>query len=293
MERKNIILIVAIILVAGGIFAIKKFMGGDSGCPKLIFGISSNSILAGESIHFEDNTTEANDWKWDFGDGGKSEDQSGDYTYKSAGEFTITLTINGKCTETTTIKVGDLNISSNDTMQKAVAIIGPASCQVGDAVQFSNSTEGATKWEWQFGESGSNDKFEQNPTYTYNQPGKYTIVLRVDASKAEGRHAITVTAKPVTGGGGGAAPAPKLTGPELKAKFEKITAGEFETVYYPMLKQYFCNDNNVSVVINGSKNTSIYSYCMKLDIQRNTKFSDVKVEYGSNGCISKITVTQN
>ena len=290
MERKNIILIVAIVLIAVGIFVVKKFLSTDSGCPKLVYSISASSILAGESIHFEDNTTISNDWKWEFGDGGTSDAQNGDYTYKNAGDYTITLTINGKCSETTTIKVGELNISSNDTMQKAVAINGPSSCKVGDVVQFNNATEGATKWEWQFGETGSNDKFEQNASYTYSSPGTYTIVLRVDASKAEGRHKIIVTSKPNTGGG---APPAKITGPQLKAKFELITQGSYEAEYYSLLKKYFCNNSGTLVIINGDKNANIYNYCMKLDIQRNTKISDVQVEYdNTTNCISKVTVTQ-
>jgi PKD repeat protein len=294
MERKNIILIIVILLVAGGIFAVKRFMGADSGCPKLTYTISSNNILAGETIHFEDNTADANEWMWEFGDGGTSDAQSGEYTYKSAGEYTITLKINGKCSETASIKVAELNISSNDTAQKTVEIRGPASCMVGESVQFGNNTPGATKWEWQFGESGSNDKFEQNPSYTYESPGSYTVVLRVDASKTEGRHKITVSPKPAaSASSGGGAPAPKLSGAELKAKFESITKGNIENVYNNMLKAYFCNNNQAEVVINGEKKSTIYSYCNKLDFQRTIQIIDVKVEYNSAaGCISKVMVTQ-
>jgi plastocyanin len=287
MERKNILLIAIIILIAAGIFIIKRYMGGSNNCPKLVYTISSANILAGESIHFEDNTTEANEWKWEFGDGGTSDLQSGDYTYNGPGEFTIKLTINGKCSETTSIKVKELVVSS-DTAQKTVTILGPASCKVGDPVRFGNNTPGATKWEWLFGESGNADRTEQNPTYTYNKPGNYTIVLRVDASKAEGRHQISVTPKTAAAG---APPPAKISGADLKAKFASITIGNFDKEYYDMLKKYFCDNDHVDVMVNGSQKKSIYSYCMQLDIQRNTQISDVKIDY-QNNCISKVTVTQ-
>lgn len=287
MERKNIILIIAIIFIAAAIFIIKRYLGEDNNCPKLAYTISATNILTGESIHFEDNTAESNTWKWEFGDGGTSDLQSGDYTYNSAGEFTIKITINGKCSETTSIKVKEL-IANTDTTQKAVTILGPASCRVGEAVHFGNNTSGATKWEWQFGESGNADRTEQNPTYTYNKPGNYTIVLLVDASKTVGRHQIIVTPKAPEAG---KAPAPKLSGEDLKAKLASITKGDFDKVYYPMLKKYFCDNDHVDVVINGGQKKSIYSYCMQLDIQRNTQINDVKIDY-QNDCISKVTVTQ-
>ncbi len=293
MERKNIILIAVIILVAAGIFFIKKYMGGSNDCPKLAYSVSSTSILAGESIHFEDNTNESNEWKWEFGDGGTSDQQNGDYTYNSAGDFTIKLTINGKCSESTAIKVGELIVTSGDTTQKAVTILGPASCKVGDPVQFTNNTSGATKWEWQFGESGNADRTEQNPTYTYNKPGVYTIRLLIDASKSEGRHKIMVSPKPNSGAAGGVSgpPPAKMSGDELKLKFTAITSGNFDTEYYTMLKKYFCDNDHVDVIVNGSQKKSIYSYCMQLDIQRNTKINDVKIDYADN-CISKVTVSQ-
>lgn len=292
MERRNIILIAAILLLAAGIFIVKKYMGGGNDCPKIIYTVSAKSILAGESIHYEDNTPEANEWKWDFGDGNFSDAQNGDFTYKNPGDYIIQLTINGKCTEKISIHVGELVISS-DTTQKAVTITGPSSCKVGEAVKFSNATDGATKWEWQFGESGNTDSYDQNPTYTYAKPGSYTIVLRVDASKAEGRFKITVAPKANGGGGTAAAPAPRLSDTELKAKLLNITKGHFEDEYYAMLKKYFCDNDHVPVIINGSQNKSIYSYCMQLDIQRNTQINDVKVEYDeATKCISKITVNQ-
>ncbi len=292
MERKNIFLIIAIVLVAAGIFVIKRFMS-DSSCQKFDFAISSNSVLVGESIHFEDKTMGANVWSWNFGEGeGTSEDQSGDYTFKTGGDKVITLTI-GKCSEQFSIKVAVPYISSEDTTQKAVIIIGQASCFVGDNVSFKNTTEGATKWEWQFGESGGIDKFDQNPSYTYNRPGKYTIVLRVDASKGEGRLEIKVNSKPVVTGGGAPPLPPQLTGPQLKAKLEAILLGKFDAVFDPMLKQYFCNNSSIPVSINGGNTTSIYSYCMKLDLKPDTKINDVKVEYDTKtNCVSKVTITE-
>ena len=47
-------------------------------------------------------------------------------------------------------------------------------------VQFSDlSTGNITDWEWDFDNDGTIDSYEQNPTYTYNNIGTYTVSLTV------------------------------------------------------------------------------------------------------------------
>jgi PKD repeat protein len=59
---------------------------------------------------------------------------------------------------------------------------------VGVPVTFSDLTvNGATSWAWQFGDSGTSTL--QNPTHTYNAPGRYTVTLT--ATNASGSNTIT------------------------------------------------------------------------------------------------------
>ncbi len=48
---------------------------------------------------------------------------------------------------------------------------------------LSNSIEPITAWFWDFDNDGSFDSFEQNPTWTYEEPGIYSIFLEVQAGE--------------------------------------------------------------------------------------------------------------
>ena len=48
-------------------------------------------------------------------------------------------------------------------------------------VQFTDQSEGSpTGWEWDFDMDGIIDSYEQNPTWTYNDDGDYTVCLKVN-----------------------------------------------------------------------------------------------------------------
>jgi PKD repeat protein len=47
-------------------------------------------------------------------------------------------------------------------------------------VDFTDLSEGATDWQWDFGDGATSD--EQNPTHTYGEPGIYTVTLVIDGN---------------------------------------------------------------------------------------------------------------
>lgn len=67
------------------------------------FTSDRNTIYAESSINFTDASYKATSWEWDFGDGGVSTDENPSHTYKRAGKYEVTLTINsGASSETKT-----------------------------------------------------------------------------------------------------------------------------------------------------------------------------------------------
>ncbi|MBI4813422.1 MAG: chitobiase/beta-hexosaminidase C-terminal domain-containing protein [Methanobacterium sp.] len=59
-------------------------------------------------------------------------------------------------------------------------------------VQFTDtSSNGPTSWSWDFNGDGVEDSTQQNPTYTYNTPGTYTVSLT--ASNLSGNNTLTKT----------------------------------------------------------------------------------------------------
>ena len=51
----------------------------------------------------------------------------------------------------------------------------------GVTVTFTDKSTGdITQWEWDFDNDGAVDSYDQNPTWTYNNPGWYTVTLKVE-----------------------------------------------------------------------------------------------------------------
>ena len=123
-------------------------------------------------------------WLWDFGDGGTSTEESPTYTYNRAGVYDVSLTRvyengnhvqneNGGDTRTrydyiTVYPVADFSAS-------------PTQGQAPLTVNFSDKSKGyPSSWHWGFGDGGTSS--QQNPIYTYNNPGTYTVSLTVTGS---------------------------------------------------------------------------------------------------------------
>ena len=51
----------------------------------------------------------------------------------------------------------------------------PAKAYVGEAVSFTNCSQDADKYEWEFGDGGTST--DKSPTHAYNAPGVYSITM--------------------------------------------------------------------------------------------------------------------
>jgi PKD repeat protein len=61
-------------------------------------------------------------------------------------------------------------------------------------VQFTDSSSGASNWDWDFGDGARST--QRNPTHTYATVGSYTVVLWVSngVTYVQGTKAVTITA---------------------------------------------------------------------------------------------------
>ena len=118
-------------------------------------------------------------WSWDFGDGTTSTDKNPVQTYTSAGTYTVTLTAsnaNGRSSKTGSITV----LQTSEPVLPVAdfgtnAIQGPAPL----AVQFTDLSQNAVSWSWDFDNNGQPDSTDQSPVYVYEVPGDYTVNLTV------------------------------------------------------------------------------------------------------------------
>lgn len=135
-----------------------------------------NQTLPNSTVTITNNTT-AGPWQqtWDFGDGTTfSGANPGTHTYATYGSYPITLTVtNNICVQTQTI-----TITINPILPILDFSFDPASGCAPLTVNFTNLSQYAdpSTYQWQFGTNqGSSQAI--NPTYTYNEPGIYSVTL--------------------------------------------------------------------------------------------------------------------
>ncbi|MCB9454885.1 MAG: PKD domain-containing protein [Anaerolineaceae bacterium] len=161
--------------------------------PTASFSASPTTGDAPLPVQFTDTSSgNITTWQWDFGDGsGFSNEQNPAYTFNTAGIFTVSLTVSGpggsSQPATTTITV-------NQPAPAAPVASFSASPTTGDAplpVQFTDTSSGnITTWQWDFGD-GSGFSNEQNPAYTFNTAGIFTVSLTVSGPGGSSQPATT------------------------------------------------------------------------------------------------------
>ena len=118
-------------------------------------------------------------WNWNFGDGSTSTEQSPQNTYRKVGTYDVTLTVFDRYgNEDTNVKPELLKIDSSSI--RASFRYTPDMTNL-RKVQFEDLSEGKgiNKWTWNFGD-GSGSSIYQNPIYTYDDKGCYTVTLKVE-----------------------------------------------------------------------------------------------------------------
>jgi len=141
------------------------------------FSASPLSGTAPLIVQFTDESTgDVSYWEWDFDNDGTvdSTEHNPTYTYLNPGVYTVSLTVSDMAwsTETKTEYVTVL------TPPQAEFSASPLSGTAPLIVQFTDESTGdVSYWEWDFDNDGTVDSTEDNPTYTYLNPGVYTVSL--------------------------------------------------------------------------------------------------------------------
>ena len=128
-------------------------------------------------VRFTDTSTEGvpTSWLWDTGDGINSKHaMNATHTFTKAGTYTVSLTVGNAAGNNTVTKPNYIVV----TDPKAPIADFSASITSGYAplsVRFTDLSENATAWNWDFGDG--NTSTDQNPTHIYSAAGTYTVNL--------------------------------------------------------------------------------------------------------------------
>jgi gliding motility-associated-like protein len=146
------------------------------------FEVLTNNVCYKDAVAFKDtsksNNSTITSWQWDFGDG-QTSTQNGtvSHVYNKPGQYNVTL------------KITDASGCGSATSSSAnpVTVVGPLaaftpsgiSVPLSTTVTFTNNTNNSgspnTTYQWQV--NGTDFSTGFSPSYTFDQPGSYTVTL--------------------------------------------------------------------------------------------------------------------
>ncbi|MGL5890967.1 MAG: PKD domain-containing protein, partial [Bacteroidia bacterium] len=130
--------------------------------------VSFATSVNGTTASFTETSANATTWVYDYGDGSPLDTvQNGQHTYAANGDYLVCITAISSCTSVTWC----------DTVSICTPVIAYFTWIEGSASYlFSDSSQNATSWSWDFGD-GSPVDTNQNTTHLYQQNGIYTVCL--------------------------------------------------------------------------------------------------------------------
>lgn len=130
------------------------------------------------TVKFNNNTSQAADFLWDFGDGSTSTDTSPEHTYNNPGEYNVSLkAITGKGCE----EVYAVNSLIKVYAQPVASFSAdPVTTTVANAqITFTNASTNSTNALWIFGDGESSN--DQSPVHNYKNKGIYDVWLYLES----------------------------------------------------------------------------------------------------------------
>ncbi len=151
--------------------------------PTAAFSATPLSGAAPLTVAFTDASTGAvTGYAWDFDNNGvvDSTEKNPNYTYTSAGTYTVKLTVTGTGGSDDEVKTDYITVTALPTVPVANFTYTPASGSAPLTVAFTDASTGAvTGYAWDFDNNGVVDSTDKNPTFTYAAAGSYTVNLTV------------------------------------------------------------------------------------------------------------------
>jgi len=135
------------------------------------------STVADSTVTFDNFSTSATSYLWDFGDGNASTDIEPTHTYAADGSYLVELNATNTC--------GSVTVSNMVTIQ---TLMSPVPSFIADTlsgctpltVQFMDqSTNSPTSWTWSFSSAATPSiSYDQNPIVTFHTAGVHDVILQ-------------------------------------------------------------------------------------------------------------------
>lgn len=149
--------------------------------PSVSFSSTTNlACEAPHTVSFTSNAPGATSYSWNFGDGTPTSTQANpSHVYNATGTFNVSLTVTNSSGCSATYQPTPAFVQIVRPVALFTALPNPQGCvpYIVDFQDQSTSTTPIVSWEWDFGTVPSSTSNLQNPTFTYNAVGNYTVVL--------------------------------------------------------------------------------------------------------------------
>ena len=131
------------------------------------------------TVEFTDTSTGSpTSWAWTFGNGNASPLQNPSAVFSAPGDYEVTLTVSNGGTPNTKTKTGFIKVYGPPTVDFSFDVTtGCAPLSVNFQDEASVSSGSISNWFWVFGDGGTSQSAD--PTYIFQQPGSYTVSLKV------------------------------------------------------------------------------------------------------------------
>ncbi len=301
---KGVFIVLLLLIFVGAIILVMRFLLANN-CPDADFTMSNKSPRINELVTFNFTNPEAKTWQWDFGDNSSFGSHSVEsHIYLMPGKYTVRLRTNGSadCDKVAFIDVKTKEIVIETKVEKVLPmpeIEGTKITYVGIPVKFKEISGTATSWEWFFSETGRVDSKEQNPTYTFREPGlkKVTLIINGDSEiaqfevKVNPKQIIYVppppskdkkNTEPVT------QKAPQINDEKFKSMLKKIADREISSEEFDKyINGYF----SMSIKVN-NKVIEFDSYLKRLGITGEFSIKSLKLKKDKYGYVNDIEITE-
>jgi PKD repeat protein len=166
--------------------------------PMANFSANPTSGTAPLNVQFTDLSEHATSYYWNFGDGANSTLKNPVHTYSTNGTYTVNLTVSNSYG--TSSKIATINVSRPVPVPPMANFsANPTSGNVPLTVLFTDLSQNATSYNWNFGD-GANSTL-QNPVHTYSTNGTYTVNLTAMNSYGSSSKIATINVLPPNNGG--------------------------------------------------------------------------------------------
>jgi PKD repeat protein len=150
--------------------------------PEASFSFSPADPVEGQAVKFTDTSGggQADSWEWDFDDGDTSSAQNPTHSFSEDRSYEVKLTVTNSTGRSDAVE--EVTVSPDETEPDASFSFSPHEPVVGQAVKFTDTSEGgqADSWLWDFDDGDTSSA--QNPTHSFSEPCSCEVKLTVTNS---------------------------------------------------------------------------------------------------------------